>query len=297
MFPPRVILAAVDFSEPSRVALTCATRLATHCGARLHVVHAEDPFLASAAESSGVDLAAETRSELETFMQSARPAGDLAPQDHVVVGHAVDVIRDVARHESADLIVVGAHGMSGVERLFFGSTTEGILRHADTSVLVVPNSWSPPRPDAADLTGTGPVVAGFEPSPAGIAAVKAGAALANLLQTSLDVVHVVPPPRALTRWSRHAEKATTELTEAARSHVASALRQMEGLSASVDIRVGSVAECLAQAAASTGGRRPILVLGRRTPSERGGAPGSVASRVLTETDALVLMHLPAESGA
>ena len=128
MFPPRVVLAAVDFSESSRVALTFAARLAKHSDAQLHVLHAEDPMLASAARSTGVDLAAETRSELGAFMQSAFPAGDWAPQHHVVAGAAVDVIRETAERESADLIVVGARGMSGVERMFFGSTTEGILR-------------------------------------------------------------------------------------------------------------------------------------------------------------------------
>ena len=64
MFPPRVVLAAVDFSEPSRVALVCAARLARQCGAELHVLHAEDPLLAEAARAGGVDLAGETRDEL-----------------------------------------------------------------------------------------------------------------------------------------------------------------------------------------------------------------------------------------
>lgn len=38
MFPPRTVLAAVDLSEASRVALTFAARLARHVGAELHVI-------------------------------------------------------------------------------------------------------------------------------------------------------------------------------------------------------------------------------------------------------------------
>ena len=83
MFPPKVVLAAVDFSEPSRVALTCAARLAKQCGAELHVLHAEDPLLACAAQKAGVDLTRETRDELTAFMQSAAPAGEWAPIHHV----------------------------------------------------------------------------------------------------------------------------------------------------------------------------------------------------------------------
>jgi nucleotide-binding universal stress UspA family protein len=39
MFPPARVLAAVDFSESSRIALDCAGRLARHCDAGLHLVH------------------------------------------------------------------------------------------------------------------------------------------------------------------------------------------------------------------------------------------------------------------
>ena len=152
MFPPRAILAAVDFSEPCRVALTCAARLAKQCRAHLHVLHAEDPLLASAAHAKGIDLNAETRAELGAFMLSAFPAGEWTPSHHVVDGAPVEAICHIAERESADLIVVGARGMSGLETAVFGSTTEGVLRKADTSVLVVPQSWTPPRPDLNDLS-------------------------------------------------------------------------------------------------------------------------------------------------
>jgi len=79
MIPPKVVLAAVDFSESSRRALTFAARLARHADARLHVVHAQDPLLANAARAAGVDIDAETRAELSTFMQNAPPAGDWSP--------------------------------------------------------------------------------------------------------------------------------------------------------------------------------------------------------------------------
>jgi hypothetical protein len=49
MIPPRTILTAVDFSDASRVALIFAARLAAHCGAALHLLHAEEPLLLAAA--------------------------------------------------------------------------------------------------------------------------------------------------------------------------------------------------------------------------------------------------------
>ena len=290
MLPPRIVLAAVDFSATSRVALVCAARFAKQYGAALHVLHAEEPMLANAARAADVDLTAETRSELSAFMQSAFPAGDWSPQHHVVVGRAVDVIRETAQRESADVIVIGARGMSGVERFFFGSTTEGVLRRADTSVLVVPPSWRPPQPDGDDLTGTGPIVVGVEPSPPAVGAVRAAVALADTLGTSVEAIHVVPPLPVLGRWSDHAERAQAMEIESAKAALATAFHEM-GERVAVRVDTGRIAERLADAVSDTPDRHPLLILGRRTHQERGDAPGSVASRVLTLAQVPVLMYL------
>ena len=290
MIPPRLVLAAVDFSESSRTALTFAARFAKQAGARLHVVHAQDPLLVSAARSGGIDLEAETRAELSTFMQNAGPAGDWSPFHEVAEGPAVEVLCEVADRENADVIVVGAHGMSGVGRALFGSTTEGLLRRADHSVLVVPSVWTPPVANADDLTGVGPVVVGVEPASAAVGAAQAARELATLLGTALEMRHIVPPPSVLSRWSTHAEVAQRQQVEYARERLAATatLRDL----GDVQITTGSVAEELAEAVRVTPDRSPLLVLGRRTHRERGGGPGSTATRVLALTGAPVLMYLP-----
>lgn len=289
MIPPRLVLAAVDFSESSRTALTFAARLARHSNARLHVVYAQDPLLASAARHSNIDIEAETRAELSSFMQSADPAGDWSPFHEVAEGPAVDVLCDASDRENADVIVAGAHGMSGVGRALFGSTTEGLLRKADHSVLVVPSAWVPPRQDTDDLSGVGPVVVGVEPALSAVGAAHAGRQLAALLGTTLEMRHVVSPPSALSRWSTHAEMAQRQRLEEAREQLTTgALREL----GAVQLTTGSVAEQLAEAARVTRDRNPLLVLGRRTHRERGGGPGSIASRVLALTDSPVLMYLP-----
>ena len=74
MIPPRAILAAVSFSDSSRVALVLAARLARHCGAELHVLYVEDPLLAAAAGHEGINLATETYGQLQRFIAGAWPA-------------------------------------------------------------------------------------------------------------------------------------------------------------------------------------------------------------------------------
>jgi nucleotide-binding universal stress UspA family protein len=182
--------------------------------------------------------------------------------------------------------------MSGLETVVFGSTTEGVLRKADTSVLVVPQSWTPPRPDLGDLTGTGPIVVGLEATPASIAAARVGRELASLLETAVEVRHVVPAIPVLARWLSHAEAVQRERIETARAEVASAAHLAGIAPEAVQVDVGSIAEQLAKAVTVGKGRNPLLVLGRRTAAERGGAPGSTAYRVLTLAAAPVLMWLP-----
>jgi nucleotide-binding universal stress UspA family protein len=43
----------------------------------------------------------------------------------------------IAEEIHADAIVVGSHGRTGLERLFLGSVSEHVVRHAHCPVLVV----------------------------------------------------------------------------------------------------------------------------------------------------------------
>jgi nucleotide-binding universal stress UspA family protein len=305
MIPPRIVLAAIDFSESSRGALAMAARLAHDAGASLHVLHVEDPLLAAAASIRGFDLHGDTKAQLDAFIAET-PADILRPDTggpvgppvavHVVAGAAGDVIGDIAVRERADLIVVGARGLGAAEHAIFGSTTENVLRKADVSILVTPDAWTPPRPEAAGLAGMGPVVAAVDFAEPSVSAAAAAAALAGLLHTTLNLVHVVPALPVLERWMVHAEAAIAD-------RVTNATRELESVTRALHSRVpvqtrvltGDVAEQLAKAAAGSEGRQPLLVLGRRTRADRQGAPGATAYRVLTRAGVAVLVHLPEPS--
>jgi nucleotide-binding universal stress UspA family protein len=291
MLPPRSIIAAVDFSEPSRTALVMAARLAQACGAALRVLHAEDPLLQAAAVEANVDLTTETRDELRRFIDAAPPASELQPPCDVVSGPPAVVIVEIARREGADLIVVGSHGMSGAGRLLFGSVTEGVLRRADRSVLVVPAAWTPHHPDAPGLAGVGPLVVGVDFSESSLRAVSEAGVLARQLQTSVEALHVVPDLSVTNRWRAYAERVTTQQLDLARRELA----RLTGASTSpipVAVRVeqGRIAEQLAAGAAPIGSRHPILVLGRRREKSRTGTPGATAYRVANLARVPVLMH-------
>jgi len=290
MIPPRTILAATDFSDASRRALAFAARLARHSDAALHIVHAEHPLLSAAAERSGIDLAAETREELRRIIAAASPAVDCSPQLHVVAGAAVDVVAALAHTQHADVIVVGSHGMSGTEKLVFGSTTEGLLRRSDVSVLVVPPEWTPPRPTGVDLAGTGPVITGVDMTESSIAGARAACSLAKALGTAVELVHVVPELAVPARWRPHAKQVLEERVIEARKELETIVR---GLACAVpvewNVEIGSVPDRLASIAGRSADRAPLLVLGKRAPRSGGGAPGTIAYRVLSLAKVPVLL--------
>jgi len=56
----------------------------------------------------------------------------------VIDGHVVhEGIVDTAIAIAADLIVMGSHGRSGIEKLLLGSVTQRVLQDATMPVLVV----------------------------------------------------------------------------------------------------------------------------------------------------------------
>jgi nucleotide-binding universal stress UspA family protein len=291
MMPPRVILAAVDFSDPSRIALEYGAALARRTGADLHVLHAEPPLLAHAARQSGFSLSEDTEEELDRFVKSVSAASTLPTRQQVRTGPAVEVIIDSARECRADLIVVGSHGMSGAERIVFGSTTEGLLRRAPIPVLVTPREWNM-RAEDIDDGQMGPLVAAVDFTAQSAEAAKAACVLAAAIRAKLEIVHVVPELPVIARWRPHAEAAIRERAAVARRDLEAFAQSLACPSlASASVEMGVVAERLADAAAPSASRRPILVLGRRAPGDRGGAPGATAYRVLTLAKVPVLMHV------
>jgi nucleotide-binding universal stress UspA family protein len=56
---------------------------------------------------------------------------------HAREGDPAEVIIDVAQEEGADLIVVGARGLSALQRFLLGSVSSKLSHHAPTSVMVV----------------------------------------------------------------------------------------------------------------------------------------------------------------
>jgi nucleotide-binding universal stress UspA family protein len=121
------ILLATDASSASKAAEGHAIDLAARLGAHLLVLSVV----------SGSPTARERRQlAVEAIVQRAR-AGGAEARGMTWDGDPGESIVDVAGAESADLIVVGTHDRGAVGRLFLGSVSDHVVRHARCPVMVV----------------------------------------------------------------------------------------------------------------------------------------------------------------
>ncbi|SNR30722.1 universal stress protein [Halorubrum vacuolatum] len=75
--------------------------------------------------------------ESEVAVAERAEALDADAEPVVLTGTPHAAITEYADQEDADLIVMGTHGRTGLDRILIGSVTEKIVRTADTPVVTV----------------------------------------------------------------------------------------------------------------------------------------------------------------
>jgi nucleotide-binding universal stress UspA family protein len=188
----RLILAGVDFSPQSANALRYAVALSQTCGGRVVALHAIDPLLTAAAVRAYAELPLirETKQGLSRFVAKALgPDAARRVNCLALVGAARQALIAEGRRRHADVIVVGTNARSGVAKMFFGSTTEAMLRRYHGAVLVVPPRCSRPPKDWPH----GTVVAAIGAGPHRRAMLSAAARTAEIFGGWLRVVTPTAP--------------------------------------------------------------------------------------------------------
>ena len=139
------ILCPVNFSELSAHALRHAVQMASCGHSRVIAAYANwfeaPPYFT---EGRVVELHrqfqesfAEAERSLKAFVEST--LGDSAGpvETRVAEGLPADAIRELARSNHADLIVMGTHGRTGLNRWTLGSVTERVLHESQVPLLTV----------------------------------------------------------------------------------------------------------------------------------------------------------------
>lgn len=272
------VLCPVDFSDVSRRALGYAIAIARWYRSHLTVMFVQPMPVAIAAvaalgtgapasfAASSAERMAIRRQLEELCLDEA--AGDLSFEVAVNEGNVADEI--LAEAEAADLVVVGTHGRTGVERLVLGSVAQAVLERAPCSVMAVPPAS--PSADGAVPALFHHIVAAVDFSDASLDALDSALSLAQESDAHLTLIHATPSPTDVER-----RRLSSLVSGAARTycHVEERVQTGEPDSAILSVAAARHAQ--------------LIVLGMRRMGPFGRLlSGSVTERVVRQADCPVI---------
>ncbi len=293
----RSLLCPIDFSDPSRAALVYAAAVAEHFGARLTLLAVDDPLLAEAASAAGLvpSLAEETTDELRRICAGVLGHSHDAPSEHlrfrVRTGKAAEEILHEARDVETDLIVMSSRGQTGVRKVFFGSTTERVLRETSVPVLVTPTERPAGRSLPEIARHVGRVVAPVDLTSASSQQVSVAARIAEQLSVPLLLAHVLEPVVMPSRVRSALSGADATRRAAAEDQLRDLAQSVPGsVNAETFVLMGDVAEEVVKLTEIR--RANLIVMGLHSSEMFGPRMGSVTYRVVALTRTLVLALPP-----
>jgi nucleotide-binding universal stress UspA family protein len=134
------VLLPTDGSDAAADAAEEAFAVATNNDATLHVLFVVDetagPLNIRGGDKRFEEAEAEGEEIVNELAEQAKQAGVETVICTVQQGTPDETIIEYA-DENVDLIVMGTHGRSGLDRHLLGSVTETVVRHSNPSVLTV----------------------------------------------------------------------------------------------------------------------------------------------------------------
>lgn len=192
------VLCPVDFSDHSARVAAHAVAIARWYDARVTLLHIW--VNQASIELPPLVLGETERTELLDELRHLAEPHHGVPFDFLV-REASDVHQEIlnqAETLSADLLVVGSHGRSGIGRLLLGSITEKLLRKATCPVMIVPHH-------AADVAVDRPprferILCPVDFSDSSLRAVTTAMELAQESNATLTLMHAIEIPPELSEY-------------------------------------------------------------------------------------------------
>ena len=295
------LLCPVDFSEASRAALAQSAAIANHFGAALTVMTVIDPLVAALAASDPTFIRHDLESEqalrryCEETLAHTPPGPRRVALRQAVGTPATEIVRE-ANESHADLIIMSSHGHRGLRKLFFGSTTERVLRETRVPVLVTPAESTEAVPLSELAARVREIVAPVDLTSASPRQIKVASAIAEAMGLPLMLLHVLPPIDGVLGHHRTTAPEAAARLERARS-------QLHELQSAISPRIqtealvisGEPSEEIVRIAESQGAG--LIVMGLHSSGLLGPRMGSVTYRVLCVTHAFVLALPPAATAS
>lgn len=190
------VLCPVDLSDASKRPLAYAAAVAHWYQARLSVLHVVPTFDPIPVHPGALEAPVRivypmSREDVLGAVRRVTQEAGIASADVDVIaeaGESAATIVDQAVARGADLLVMGTHGRTGIDRLLLGSVTEQVLHEAPCPVLTVP----PHAPETVpgDLTFQR-ILCAVDFSPASMQALGFALDLAQQAHGRVTLLHVI----------------------------------------------------------------------------------------------------------
>jgi nucleotide-binding universal stress UspA family protein len=187
------VLFPTDFTSASDTALLYAQALARAFGSRIYVTHAVAPyppvFLPMEPVPIELDSMWHDAEDSLTRVLDQEPLKNTKHEGILQRGELWNVLGDVIRRHSVDLIILGTHGKHGFKKLVLGSAAEQIFRKAACPVLTIgPNAHKP----SENGTLFRQIIFATDFSAGSLRALPCALSLAEENQAHLILLHVIP---------------------------------------------------------------------------------------------------------
>ena len=139
------ILCAVDLSEHSKMVADYAVSMAKAFGAEITVLYTA-PSLSqyvgfhvppSSIENFVGEIVTGAEQSMAEFIAEAFTDKSVKVEGKILSGYAAQEILAYATNNNMDIIIMGTHGRTGIDRMLFGSVAEKVVKTAPMPVMTI----------------------------------------------------------------------------------------------------------------------------------------------------------------
>jgi nucleotide-binding universal stress UspA family protein len=279
MLPFRKILFPVDFSEHCRLTAPIVRKTAEQFGSELILLHVVDVLPLGESSLPAVTDWRDQRSILEQRLadfQQELFAG-MKPTLMIEVGDPGTVVRDVIRHQGADLVMLPTRGQGVIRRFLLGSVTAKVPHDVDCAV------WTD-TPDVETAYPYRQVLCCLDlDSEESVAVLRAARSIAESYRAELSLLHVVETPAVA--WEMDYAPYRDAMLDAADDKIR-CLRQRTEIHSPYEIVAGNPSEEVSRVAKEQ--EADLIVTGRGHAQRRIGRMWSNLYAIIREAPCPVL---------
>ena len=141
------ILVGIDFSEPDKVVMGHALKLARATQSKVHLLHVVPPeslnlaygeYIKPPSASERKQLLVDLRHKIDVVAADLKEQALDVQADIVEDSCAARALLEYAKENACGSIFLGTHSRNLVERMILGSTAERVIRRSTIPVFVIP---------------------------------------------------------------------------------------------------------------------------------------------------------------